>query len=129
MRTGKNVSPTVMVVEDYDDNRELLCFIIRRLGCRVVEATNGSEAVQLAHIERPDLILMDLSLPIMDGITATREILRLEETKHTPVVALSAHCGEGDWTSRALAAGCLDCVCKPVGFEIINNLVSRYAHC
>lgn len=124
MNAGKN--GIVMVVEDYDDTRELLCVSLQMMGCRVIEATNGKQAVEIAPIEHPDLILMDLSMPVMDGITATLKIRAQFETRDIPIVALSAHCGQGEWSQKALAAGCLECVGKPVEIETLDRLVNQF---
>ncbi|MEJ7618577.1 MAG: response regulator [Pyrinomonadaceae bacterium] len=121
-----NKTGIVMVVEDYDDTRELLRECLQMMGYRVIEATNGRQAVEIAFTERPDLILMDLSMPVMDGIAATLEIHAQAETQNVPIVALSAHCGQSDWSRKALAAGCLECIGKPVELETLDRLVNRF---
>ncbi|MGH9900316.1 MAG: response regulator, partial [Pyrinomonadaceae bacterium] len=79
--------PTVMVVEDFDDTRFLIRFSLQRLGFRVVEAVNGRDAVELARRRCPDLVLMDLGLPVLDGIAATRLMREMEEMCGVPIVA------------------------------------------
>lgn len=117
---------TILVVEDYDDTREMIAQILRGKGFRVVEAADGLKAVNAAKQEQPDLILMDLSLPMLDGFEATRRIKGEADTKHIPVVAVSAHCGEPGCKERAMDVGCLDCVKKPVDFDALDNTLERY---
>src|SRR5215207_6586119 len=83
--------PTVMVVEDFEDNRFMMRRLLEMSGYRVLEAINGEEAVELATRERPQLILMDLSLPQLDGLAATRRIRQDAEMRDVPIVAVSAH--------------------------------------
>ena len=116
----------VMVVEDYDDTRELVKRMLEIKGCDVVEAADGQQAVSLAKAKGIDLILMDLNLPVLDGYAATRQILADPETSHIPIVAFSALCG-GDRCRRALEAGCLEVVEKPMDFKKLDSVISRYA--
>lgn len=119
----------VLIVEDFDDTRELLKMIVRLSGCDTTEAVDGAAAVVAASREQPDLILMDLNLPVLDGWEATRRIHAQQGTSHIPVVAISAQC-HGDWKARALAAGARECLEKPVNFTAIDNLLKRYpSHC
>ena len=115
----------VLIVEDFDDTRDLLKMIVRLNGCDSAEATNGQEAVEMARSEQPDLILMDLNLPVLDGWEATRRIHLQKETSHIPVVAISAQC-VGDWKDRALAAGARECLPKPVNVATMDSLLKRY---
>ncbi|MDT7602564.1 MAG: hypothetical protein QOF61_561 [Acidobacteriota bacterium] len=115
----------VLIVEDFDDTRELLRLIVRAKGCDTAEAVNGQEAVEAAARELPDLILMDLNLPVLDGWEATRRILLQKETSHIPVVAISAQCNDG-WKARALAAGARECLEKPINFAAMDSLLKRY---
>lgn len=115
----------VLIVEDFDDTRELLTMIVRLKGCEASEARDGAEAVLMAARLRPDLILMDLNMPVLDGWEATRRIHAARETSHIPVVAISAQC-DGDWRDRALAAGARECVGKPVDFDTFDRLLDRY---
>src|SRR4051794_11890476 len=82
---------TVMVVEDFEDNRFMMRRLLEMSGYEVVEAVNGEEAVEMALRERPTLILMDLSLPLLDGLAATRKIRQYPELRSIPIVAVSAH--------------------------------------
>ena len=103
----------ILYVEDNDDNVYMLRNRLTRAGFTVVIATDGVQGVAMAGTERPDLIIMDLTLPDMDGWEATRRIKADPATKHIPVVALTANAMEGD-REKALAAGCDDFDTKPV---------------
>jgi two-component system, cell cycle response regulator DivK len=119
-----NSPPTVMVVEDFEDNRFMMRRLLEMSGYRVLEAVNGEEAVELAKRERPGLILMDLSLPQLDGLAATRRIRQYPELRDVPIVAVSAH-DTADFHADALAAGCNDYVTKPIDFDQLEALLSR----
>jgi CheY-like chemotaxis protein len=116
--------PTVMVVEDFEDNRFMMRRLLEMSGYRVLEAVNGEEAVELAHREHPQLILMDLSLPQLDGLAATRRIRQYPDLKEVPIVAVSAH-DTADFHADALAAGCNDYVTKPIDFDQLEALLRR----
>lgn len=103
----------ILYIEDNDDNVYMLRNRLTRAGFTVVVATDGVQGVAMAGTERPDLIIMDLTLPDMDGWEATRRIKADPATKHIPVVALTANAMEGD-REKALAAGCDDFDTKPV---------------
>jgi CheY-like chemotaxis protein len=103
----------LLVVEDNELNRDMLYRRLMRRGYDVVIATDGAEGVATAERERPDLILMDMSLPIIDGWEATRRLKTTAETRHIPVIALTAHAMDGD-ERRARDAGCDDFDTKPV---------------
>jgi two-component system, cell cycle response regulator DivK len=118
------LNPTVMLVEDFDDTRHMMRWLLEMSGYRVVEAVNGEEAVKLAARECPDLILMDLSLPLIDGFTATRKIKEFSDLRNIPVVAVSAY-NTPDLRSHALNAGCVEYVPKPVDFDQLETLMSR----
>lgn len=107
---------TVLYVEDNDDNIYMLKSRLTRKGFNVLVATDGAQGVAMALSERPDLILMDLSLPVLDGWEATRRIKASESTRTIPIIALSAHAMTGD-REKALAAGCDDFDTKPVEFD------------
>ncbi|MDT4895423.1 MAG: hypothetical protein QOH25_500 [Acidobacteriota bacterium] len=123
-RQDGGVPPTVMVVEDFEDNRFMMRRLLEMSGYRVLEAINGEEAVELAHRERPQLILMDLSLPQLDGLAATRRIRQHADLRDVPIVAVSAH-DTADFHADALAAGCNDYVTKPIDFDQLEALLSR----
>jgi len=105
-------SPLILVVDDYQDAREMYAEYLQFSGFRVAEARNGNEAVAQAFSLRPDLILMDLSLPGMDGWEATKVLKAKERTKHIPVVALTGHALAGA-SEGARKAGCDSFVTKP----------------
>ena len=124
MAEQENSKLTVLVVEDFADNRFMMRRLLEMSGYRVLEAINGEEAVKTAFKERPDLILMDLSLPLLDGLAATRCIRKHEELRHVPIIAVSAH-DTTDFHGEALAAGCNDYVTKPIDFEQLEALLTR----
>ena len=103
----------ILYVEDNEDNADILKRRLGRLGFETVIATDGAEGVAMASETRPDLILMDLSLPVMDGWEATRRLKAAPETKHIPVIALTSHAMVGE-REKALAVGCDDFDTKPV---------------
>jgi CheY-like chemotaxis protein len=105
-------SPLILVVDDYQDAREMYAEYLQYSGFRVAEAKNGNEAVAQARSLKPDLILMDLSLPGMDGWEATRVLKADEATKHIPIVALTGHALAGA-SEGARKAGCDSFVTKP----------------
>ena len=105
-------SPLILVVDDYQDAREMYAEYLQYSGFRVAEARNGNEAVDQAFALKPDLILMDLSLPGMDGWEATRRLKAHETTRHIPIVALTGHALAGA-SDGAKKAGCDSFVTKP----------------
>lgn len=115
---------TVLVVEDFEDNRFMMRRLLEMSGYRVVEAVNGQEAVEAASREHPDLILMDLSLPKLDGLAATRRIRQQDGLGQTPIIAVSAH-DTADFHADALAAGCNEYVTKPIDFDQLVTLLDR----
>jgi len=115
---------TILVVEDFEDNRFMMRRLLEMSGYRVVEAVNGEQAVESAERERPDLILMDLSLPKLDGLAATRRIRNQVGAKRVPIVAVSAH-DTTDFHADALAAGCDEYVTKPIDFSQLEEILKR----
>jgi CheY-like chemotaxis protein len=107
--------PKILIVEDNQENRDALSRRLERRGYSVILATDGRAGVSMAQEERPDLILMDLNLPDVDGWEATRMIKASPETAAIPIIALTAHAIAGD-EQRALQAGCNDYHSKPVEF-------------
>jgi two-component system cell cycle response regulator DivK len=117
----------VLYVEDNEDNIYMLKNRLSRKGYTVLIATDGAQGVAMAAAEQPELILMDLSLPVVDGWEATRQIKAAETTRHIPVIALSAHAMTGD-RERALAAGCDDFDSKPIELDrLIGKMESARA--
>src|SRR5258708_13714784 len=103
----------ILLVEDNEMNRDMLSRRVVRKGVEVVMAVDGGQAVTMAESERPDLILMDMSLPVIDGWEATRRVKASEKTGHIPIIALTAHAMSGD-REKALSAGCNDYDTKPI---------------
>ena len=114
----------VLLVEDTEDNRFMMRRLLEMVGYRVVEAKNGQEAVRLAEEERPAVILMDLSLPVIDGLAATRLIRKIPQTERTPIIAVSAH-DTADFQQEAFAAGCDGYVTKPIDFVSLEAMIAR----
>ena len=118
-----NNSKTVLLVEDNEDNRIVYSTILRHFGYRVTEALNGEEGIAKARSEKPDLILMDISIPIIDGWEATQVLKHDPETNKIPIIALTAHAMSGD-IEKARSAGCDDYLAKPLDerllFEKLN---------
>ena len=105
--------PLVLLVEDNEDNRDMLSRRLIRKGYEVALAVDGGAGVAQAAALRPDLILMDMSLPVLDGWEATRQVKAAAETQHIPIIALTAHAMSGD-REKAISAGCDDYDTKPV---------------
>ena len=116
---------TVLVVDDSDDIRELVCTQLRLLGYEVAEARDGREAVEVAKARRPSLILMDIQMPVMDGLAATRLLRDVKELSGMAIVAFSAF-GSGGNRQRALEAGCTDYVSKAAGIGQLSAVVRRF---
>jgi two-component system cell cycle response regulator DivK len=118
----------ILYIEDNEDNIYMLARRLKRRGFEVIAAPDGAQGVAMAHSERPDLILMDLRLPVLDGWEATRRLKAQAATRGIPVIALSAHAMAGD-RDAALAAGCDDFDTKPIEFarllEKIEALLPR----
>ncbi|NPV66420.1 MAG: response regulator [Anaerolineae bacterium] len=118
-------SRRVLIVEDNSDSRTLLTDILSTLDCTVLAARDGAQGLAIAASEKPDLILMDLSLPQMDGWTATSHIKADERLRHIPIIALTAHAMVGD-REKALAAGCDDYISKPIDLRELQQKLAKY---
>ena len=105
--------PKILLVEDNEMNRDMLSRRLQRKGYEVVLAVDGQSGVEMAQTQAPDLVLMDMSLPVLDGWEATRRLKADAATQHIPVIALTAHAMSGD-REKALEAGCDDYDTKPV---------------
>jgi CheY-like chemotaxis protein len=105
----------ILLVEDNEMNRDMLSRRLKRKGYDVVSANDGARGITMAQSETPDLILMDISLPIMDGLQATRQLKAAPDTQGIPIIALTAHAMAGD-REKCLEAGCNDYATKPVEF-------------
>lgn len=114
----------VLLVEDTEDNRFMMRRLLEMSSYVVVEAVNGKEAVEIAIEAQPDIILMDLSLPLIDGLGATRKIREVPSLAHVPIVAVSAH-DTADFHNDALEAGCDAYITKPIDFAQLEDLVER----
>ena len=115
---------TILVVEDYEDTSLAMRLALEHKGYHIVEASDGEQAVRLAESERPEVILMDLNLPVLDGFAAAERIRANPELKETVIVAVTAH-HDPELRSRALAAGCNAFVTKPIDFEWLGDLISN----
>ncbi len=116
--------PKILVVEDNEDIREALTQSLQRRGFSVVTAMDGLAGVKAAADERPDLILMDVNMPELDGWESTRRIHGMEGMEHLPVIALTAHAMEGE-RERAMEAGCIDYHSKPFDFTRLLEQIER----
>lgn len=115
--------PTILLVEDNEMNRDMLSRRLVRKGFQVITAEDGQQGVDMAVQQRPDVILMDMSLPVLDGWGATRLLKQSTDTKHIPVIALTAHAMAGD-EQKAYEAGCDDFDTKPVVLERLLDKIN-----
>ena len=113
---------TILIVEDVDDTRYFMRLALEQLGYSVIEAEDGAQGVEIALRERPDIILMDLSLPLLDGIAATTSIRGNEEMREVPIIALTAH-QELDLRTEAKASGFNAYVTKPIDIDFLDELI------
>lgn len=122
--TQNNEVSLILIAEDNDDNRFVMKTLLELRGYRVVEASNGVEAIDAAAREHPDLILMDLKMPLLNGLAATRSIRQHAEAcvSRVPIVALSAY-DPAHHGATAMAAGCDDYVLKPVDYDRLERLI------
>jgi len=121
----KRVKKMFLVVEDFEDSRFMMRRLLEMAGYNVLEASDGEQAVKIAVEARPVLILMDLSLPKLDGLAATRQIRKKKGLKAVPIVAVSAH-DSPESRTEALAAGCDEYVTKPIDFDHLTKLLERF---
>jgi two-component system, cell cycle response regulator DivK len=124
-REAGNGDLTVMVVEDSEDVRLMMRILLEMEGYRVVEASDGLRAIELAINERPALIMMDLTLPVLDGLTATARIR--EHLQDVPIVALSGH-ATTDYRTAAINAGCNEYLLKPLDFKRLDEILARLSN-
>jgi CheY-like chemotaxis protein len=116
--------PCVLIAEDYKDQRKMMSLFFKERGYAVLVARDGFEAVEKAVEYHPDLILMDIAMPVMDGIQATQAIRRHEDLANTPILALTAYADFYD--ERAKDVGCNDVIQKPLDLERLEPLVRQY---
>ena len=124
MEQKKRSNPTILLVEDYEETRTMLRTWLEKRGYRLVEAADGQEAVDLAPLAHPDLILMDLRLPELNGIAATRRLRQIAELKNVPVVVLSA-LDPAMFREAALSVGCVEYLSKPIDLNKLEDLLIR----
>jgi CheY-like chemotaxis protein len=117
--------PLVLVTDDHEDTRFLLSTILELSGCAVIEAVDGEEAVRLAESAGPDLILMDASLPRVDGIAATRRIRQMGQTGRVPIVFVSGR-AEPAFSVVAREAGCDEYLVKPLDMKQLRGVIEKY---
>ncbi|MBV8855881.1 MAG: response regulator [Acidobacteria bacterium] len=122
--TAGGNGPVVMLVEDFQDTREIMRRMLETHGCRVVEASNGQEAIELSQRGGLDLVLMDLNMPVLDGFNATLRIREYERTRDVPVVAVTAY-DSAESRAAAGAVGCCDYVVKPLDLDHLSTLLKR----
>ena len=127
MSTVTNAPRTILVVDDFDDTRLLLRTWLERRGFRVVEAENGIQAINQVENEVPDLIIMDMQMPQLDGLSATRQIRTLESMNSVPIVAVSAY-GADQFREQALAAGCHEYVSTPFEPATLERVIRALVH-
>jgi CheY-like chemotaxis protein len=113
---------TVLIVEDVDDSRYFMRLELEQLGYLVIEAEDGAKAVEIALRERPDIILMDLTLPVMDGLAATAIIRNNEQMREVPIIAVTAH-QESDLRAEAKVSGFNAYVTKPIDIPWLDELI------
>jgi CheY-like chemotaxis protein len=116
---------TVLIADDFEEHRLLMRRVAERSGHRVVEASNGQEAVELARSERPDLILLDLALPVLDGLAAARRIREDEALSDLVIVAITAYDTYG-LREAAVEAGCDEYITKPTEASELERLLGRF---
>jgi two-component system, cell cycle response regulator DivK len=119
------MSKRILVVEDTEDNRRILRDLLTRAGYELIEAVDGESGVAMATTHRPDLILMDIQLPVFDGYEATRRIRANPDTKSIPIIAVTSYALSGD-ESKVLAAGCDGYVAKPFSPRKILAMVQEF---
>ncbi len=115
----------ILVVDDNNDSRELVVKVLKNQGYEMIEAIDGEDALEKAVSEKPDLILMDISIPKINGYEVTKRLKSLEEVKKIPVVALTAHAMRGD-RAKALEAGCEGYISKPINIRELPAQVKSY---
>lgn len=122
MTTSEGGQPTILIVDDFADTRLLLRTWLQKKGYRVVEAENGNQAVAKTQSSQPDLIIMDVEMPELDGLSATRKIRALEDAEEIPIVVVSAY-GADQFREEALAAGCNEYVSTPFEPDELEKLI------
>ena len=119
-------NPLVLIVEDHADTREMLRILLNMMGCRVIEAEDGEQAMSVAEKGHPDLILLDVKMPLLDGMTVTRLIRSHPILNGVPIVLITG-LGTPQLHREAFVAGCNDCLTKPLDFERLQELIKLLA--
>ena len=114
----------ILIVDDYADTRSFMKFLIESYGFLVLEASDGQEAIDTVKLNSPDLVLMDIEMPVMSGLTATKIIRKFDGMAKLPIIALTAY-GES-YYRQAIEAGCDDLINKPLDFEMLEPLLNQY---
>jgi CheY-like chemotaxis protein len=118
------MSKTILVVEDFEDSRNFIKFVLERLGYQVLEAEDGFKAVEIVRRQVPDLILMDMALPLINGLAATKMIRQFTETSKVPIIAMTA---SGQFIyQQAIDAGCKDLITKPIDVDKLQPMIECY---
>lgn len=119
------MSPTVLLIEDNEQNRYLVTFLLERRGFEVISAIDGPQGLELAGNRTPDLVLLDIQLPVMHGYDVARALRRLENLRDTPIVAVTSYAMVGD-REKCLAAGCNGYIEKPINPETFIAEIERF---
>jgi CheY-like chemotaxis protein len=115
---------TILIVEDFEDSRILLKYLLEKLGYEVLEAEDGFKAMEIAKRHIPDLIFMDMALPLINGLSATKIIRQFKETSKIPIIAITA---SGEYIyPQAIEAGCNDLILKPLDIDKLQPMIERY---
>ena len=118
------MSKTILIVEDFEDSRSFMKYLLEGLGYKVLEATDGFRAVEIAKRYVPDLILMDMALPLINGVSATKIIRQFKETSKIPIIAITA---SGQFIyPQAIEAGCNDMILKPLDIDKLQPMIEQY---
>ena len=121
---NKHAPQTILLVDDFDDTRLMMKLWLMKNGYHVIEAERGEEAIALAQSEHPDLIIMDMMMPGLNGLDATRRIREDQSLEQTPIVAVSAY-GADEYRDKALSAGCTEYVSTPFDPEKLGDLIKK----
>ena len=114
----------ILIAEDYADARSLMKYLIESYGYQVLEAANGQEAVEKVKLDKPDLVLMDISMPVVDGLTATKTIRGIDNMSKLPIIAVTAY--GHSFYKQAMEAGGDDLINKPLDFSMLEPLLNQY---
>ena len=115
----------ILHIEDNPSNRKVIRYLLRATPHEVIEAVNGEQGLERASAEKPDLILLDIQLPILSGYDVAQRLKANEELKHIPIIAVTSYALSGD-DNKALKAGCDDYICKPYKPQVLMDCLARY---